>query len=140
MLRMSAGIGRCFPLHRGAASKALLAAGPADASTWRRAATRLTPAERAQLEAEIGVLRQRGYADSTGETVPGAASVAAPIRMPGGAIAGAVSVAGPAARFSPEVKTRHAAALMEATNRIARDLLAAQTLDVSASAPAPGGA
>ena len=138
MLRMSAGIGRCFPLHRGAASKALLASGPSDAPTWRRAIARLTPAETAQLEVEINLMRQRGYAESVGETVPGAASVAAPIRGPGGDVVAAISVAGPAARFAAEVSSRHAAALIEATSRIARDLLAAQAVEVGASGPGPG--
>lgn len=140
MLRMSAGIGRCFPLHRGAASKALLAGGPSDAATWRRAVARLKSGELAQLEAEIGLLRRRGYAESAGETVAGAASVAAPIRGPGGEVVAAISVAGPAARFGAEASGRHAAALIEATSRIARDLLAAQVVEVGASAPGPGGA
>ncbi len=138
MLRMSAGVGRCFPLHRGAASKALLAAGAADSATWRRAVARRTPTEVAQLEAELDRLRQRGYTESAGETVPGAASVAAPIRGPGGEVVAAVSVAGPAARFGAEEVGRHAAALIEATGRIARDLLAAQAVEVGVTAPGPG--
>lgn len=138
MLRMSAGIGRCFPLHRGAASKALLAAEPAESATWRRAVARLTPAEVAALETELAQVRAHGYAESAGETVHGAASVAAPVRMPGGEVVAALSVAGPAARFGDEAVRRHAAMLLEATGRIARDLLAAHT--TGASAGTSGGA
>ncbi|HKS71262.1 MAG TPA: IclR family transcriptional regulator C-terminal domain-containing protein, partial [Ktedonobacterales bacterium] len=67
-----------------------------------------------------------GYAESAGETVHGAASVAAPVRMPGGDVVAALSVAGPAARFGDDAVRRHAAMLIEATGRIARDLHAAQ--------------
>ena len=137
MLRMSAGIGRCFPLHRGAASKALLAAGPADAATWRRAIAQLDEEGQARLEAEIEVLRRRGYAESAGETVPGAASVAAPIHGPvhgpDGAVAAALSVAGPAARFGEDAAQRHAARLIEAIGRVERDLHAAQMTGVAAA-------
>ena len=133
MLRMSAGIGRCFPLHRGAASKALLAAGLADAATWRRAIAQLDEEGQARLEAEIEVLRRRGYAESAGETVPGAASVAAPIHGPDGAVAAALSVAGPAARFGEDAARRHAARLIEAIGRVERDLHAAQMTGVAAA-------
>jgi IclR family transcriptional regulator, acetate operon repressor len=126
MLRMSAGIGRCFPLHRGAASKALLAAGPADSATWQRAVAQLSTDERARLEAELAGLRRRGYAGSAGETVPGAASVAAPIHGPNGEVVAALSVAGPAARFREDAVRRHAARLTEAIGRIERDLQRAQ--------------
>lgn len=140
MLRMSAGIGRCFPLHRGAASKALLAAEPAESATWRRAVARLSPAELAALESDLAQVRQRGYAESAGETVHGAASVAAPVRMPGGEVVAALSVAGPAARFGDEAVRRQAAMLLEAAGRIARDLHAAHVTDVmGAAAGASGG-
>ena len=139
MLRMSAGIGRCFPLHRGAASKALLADGLEGVPTWRRAVARLAPAEVALLEAEIARLRQRGYAESAGETVHGAASVAAPIYGPGGQAVAALSVAGPAARFGPDMVGRHAAALIEAAGRIGRDLHVARALEAGAGASATSG-
>lgn len=139
MLRMSAGIGRCFPLHRGAASKALLAAGAAEGPTWRRAVARLTPAELAALEADLARMHRLGYAVSLGETVHGAASVAAPIRAPGGEVAAALSVAGPAARFGDDVIPRYAAALIEAVDRIARDLRVAHA-PTAASGAATGGA
>ena len=138
MLRMSAGVGRCFPLHLGAASKALLAAEPAESATWRRAVARLTPAELTALEAELAHVRARGYAESAGETVHGAASVAASIRMPGGELVAALSVAGPAARFGDEAVWRHAAMLLDATGRIARDLHAAHVTGAIAGVTSDG--
>lgn len=125
MLRMSAGIGRCFPLDRGAAGKALLLDGPADADQWRRAANGLSVARQVELTAELELARARGYTQSNGETVPGAASLAAPIRDADGRIVAAVNVGAPASRVTPEVTTQDAAALLEAAARIERDLRAA---------------
>jgi DNA-binding IclR family transcriptional regulator len=125
MLRMSAGIGRCFPLDRGAASKALLLDGPGDADQWRRATHTLSAARRAELSAELEQARARGYTQSQGETVPGAASLAAPIRGADGRIVAALNVGAPASRFTPEVAVRSAAALLAAAASIERDLLAA---------------
>ena len=135
MLRMSAGVGRCFPLDRGSASKALLVDGPAGGTLWRRA-TATMPADRlARLEDDIRVLRERGFAHSSGETVPGSASVAAPVRGPDGDVLAALSVAGPASRFTDEAILRYVAALLEAVARVERDLAAAHV--PAAPQPAP---
>jgi len=122
MLRMSAGVGRCFPLDRGAASKALLMDGPADAELWRRATLALSAARRAELAAELEVARARGYTQSSGETVPGAASLAAPVRGGDGRVVAALNVGAPASRLTPEAAARAAAALLEAAGRAGRDL------------------
>lgn len=122
MLRMSASVGRCFPLDRGSASKALLLDGPADADVWRRATAALGPQRRAELAEAIEAARGRGYTQTSGETVPGAASLAAPIRGPDGHVLAALSVGAPASRFTPEAIARHAAALLDAARHIARDL------------------
>jgi IclR family acetate operon transcriptional repressor len=125
MLRMSAGLGRTFPLGRGAAGKALLLYEPEDGPLWRRV-TGLMSGERVEwLRAELAAVRERGYARSAGETEPGSASIALPIRSPDGSIAAALSVAGPASRLTDEIASRHARALAEAVARIERDLNAA---------------
>ncbi len=75
--------GRGFPLHRGAPCKLLLASLPASV----RAAVldrieRADPAERAlrrAREAELALIRRRGYAESLGEVDPGMWAVAAPV-------------------------------------------------------------
>jgi DNA-binding IclR family transcriptional regulator len=125
MLRMSAGIGRCFPLDRGAAGKALLISGPEQNDLWRRATASLSAEQCEQLKQEIAAMRSRGYAQSAGETVAGSASIAAPIRGPDGGVIAALSVAGPASRFIGEAVARNAAVLLEAVARITRDLDAA---------------
>jgi len=125
ILRMSAGIGRCFALPRGAAGRALLLDGPAGGDLWRRVTAALSSAERAGLLAELCEARERGYVLTMGETVDGAASLAAPIRSPDGSVIAALSVGGPASRFTPDAVTQYSAVLLEAVARIARDLAAA---------------
>jgi DNA-binding IclR family transcriptional regulator len=128
MLRMAAGVGRCFPLASGAASKALLADGPANGDLWRRAVASLSDDHCARLMREVDELHRRGFASSTGETVAGSASIAAPIRGADGAIVAALSVAGPASRFDTPASARHGAILLEGITRITRDLVAVSML------------
>lgn len=138
MLRMSAGLGRTFPLDRGAASKALLLHEPEDGPLWRRV-TALMPAERLEwLRRELAGVRERGYARSSGETEPGSASIAIPIRTPDSGTVAALSVAGPASRMTDEAVARHAVALREAVSRIQRDFSAAY-VPGAPPAPAPRG-
>ena len=89
-VRQTVRVGEEAPLHRGASGKAILAFLPEDA--WP-AFTR-TPA----LLTELQRIRKRGYATSTSERIPGAASVAAPIFDDRGQVIGSISAAGVAAR------------------------------------------
>jgi DNA-binding IclR family transcriptional regulator len=125
IIRMSAGIGRCFALPRGAAGRALLLDGPTSDDLWRRVVGLLSSAEQATLIAELGAARERGYVLTLGETVEGAASIAAPIRGPSGSILAALSVGGPASRFTSDAVTRHAAMLLATVAKIERDMAAA---------------
>jgi DNA-binding IclR family transcriptional regulator len=128
ILRMSADIGRCFALPRGAAGRALLFDGPAGGSDpWLRVTSKLSPVESAGLLTELRAARERGYVLTMGETVEGAASLAVPIRGLDGSIIAALSVGGPASRFIPEAVTRCTAVLLEAVARIERDLAVAFT-------------
>jgi DNA-binding IclR family transcriptional regulator len=136
MLRMSAGIGRCFPLPRGAAGRALLLDAPAAGDLWRRLAATLSSAESAALLEELRAARERGYVVTMGETVAGAASVAAPIRGADGGIIAALSVGGPASRFGPDAVPRYAAALLDAVARIERDLAVALAPATAPAEPA----
>lgn len=124
VLRMAAGVGRTFPLNCGSASKALLAEGPANGDLWQRATAQLSAEHTSHLIEEIEQLGQTGYTTSTGETVQGSASIAAPIRGEHSGIMAALSVAGPASRFDAETIARYGAALLEAVARISRDLAA----------------
>jgi DNA-binding IclR family transcriptional regulator len=91
--RVTAGLGRHYPLTRGAAGKALLLA--ADALTVRNL---LRARDANGVLAELGTIRERGFAITTGETIEDAVSVAAPILGIRRGLA-AISVTGPAGRF-----------------------------------------
>jgi IclR family transcriptional regulator, acetate operon repressor len=105
-IKMVVPIGRLFPLHAGASSKAFLAFLPEDererffAEHARLPAlTERTVVDRRALRAECGEIRASGYATSHGERQLGAASVAAPILDRKGEPIAVISVCGPAQRF-----------------------------------------
>jgi DNA-binding IclR family transcriptional regulator len=68
--------------------------------------TRYTITDRATLESELEAIRRRGWAENIQESELGAHSVAAPIHDATGRVVAAISVAGPAARFTPETMRR----------------------------------
>ncbi|NUU24370.1 MAG: IclR family transcriptional regulator [Streptomycetaceae bacterium] len=104
-LRIEVPIGTPYPLHAGASSKALLAfladdeidaylgQGRLDALTER------TVTNPAALRKELGQIRKRGYATSSGERQDGAAALAAPVLDHDGCVIAVISVSGPQTRF-----------------------------------------
>ena len=125
-IKMVVPIGRQFPLHAGASSKAFLAFLPAaeqdrffGENPRLPAVTDRTPVKKRALRAELEQIRADGFAASRGERQPGAASVAAPIFDADGLPAAVVSVCGPIERF--EGRSEDAAAvLLEETARLSR--------------------
>jgi DNA-binding IclR family transcriptional regulator len=105
-IKMVVAIGRPFPLHAGASSKAFLAFLP-EAEQDRFFAehgvleklTEATIVDEATLRAELSEIRERGYAESRGERQRGAGSVAAPVFDRSGLPAAVISVCGPVVRF-----------------------------------------
>ena len=105
-IKMVVPIGRPFPLHAGASSKAFLAF-MTDADQERffadhprlAAVTDSTIVDASALRLELSAIRERGYARSSGERQPGAGSVAAPILGADGSPAAVISVCGPVGRF-----------------------------------------
>ncbi|HEX3689744.1 MAG TPA: IclR family transcriptional regulator [Solirubrobacteraceae bacterium] len=105
-IKMVVPIGRLFPLHAGASSKAFLAFLP-EAERDRFFAehpllprlTERTVVDPAALREELAEIRDHGYATSLGERQHGAASVAAPITDASGAPTAVISVCGPVDRF-----------------------------------------
>lgn len=71
--------------------------------------TRHTITDRLKLEDELEAIRRRGWADNIEESELGVHSVAAPIREAIGRVVAAISVAGPAARFTPDAMRQVAA-------------------------------
>jgi DNA-binding IclR family transcriptional regulator len=104
---MSVTIGRPFPLHAGASSKAFLAFLPQDeidhylAQSLPRVA-KSTITDRRALTKELRAIAARGWASSNEERQTGASSVAAPVLDHTGRPAAVLSVCGPTDRFRSE--------------------------------------
>jgi IclR family transcriptional regulator, acetate operon repressor len=127
-IKMVVPIGRLFPLHAGASSKAFLAFLPEDERERFFAENRRLPAltdrtvvNPRALRAELEQIRADGFAASRGERQPGAASVAAPVLDSQGHPAAVISVCGPLERF-------------EARRDEATELLLAETARLSRQA------
>jgi IclR family acetate operon transcriptional repressor len=113
-MRMANGVGNLYPLHSGAAGKAILARlPPADADAILR-----EHPDAARLRRELARIRRQGYALSMGETVPSAAAIAATIRGPEGRVVGAVSLAGPIERWTRDKMVAAAPLLVSETDAI----------------------
>jgi len=70
------------------------------------------------LERQLADIRAQGYAVSYGETTPGTAAVAVPLRDYRGRITASLSAAGPASRFTDETVPRILATLQEGAAEI----------------------
>jgi IclR family transcriptional regulator, KDG regulon repressor len=110
-IRMASGVGRSYPLFAGAAGKAILAWLPVETVNRLIAEAvderKLSAVAAKKLSGELAGIRQSGIAVSRGETVPGAAAVAASIFNSSGVIIAAINITGPADRFS-EARVRQA--------------------------------
>jgi DNA-binding IclR family transcriptional regulator len=103
-VKMVVQLGRNFPLHAGASSKAFLAfLRPDERDEYLSGKLdKLTPSTITSVRAlrrELAEIRRRGYASSVAERMEGAASVAAPVLGHDGCPVAVVSVSGPAERF-----------------------------------------
>jgi DNA-binding IclR family transcriptional regulator len=100
-LHIASGVGNAYPLIAGASGKAILAHLPtADVDEIIRASSPLTTAQRAKLENELCTARERGFALSAAETVPGASGIAAPIIDRDGHAVAAINLTGPIDRLT----------------------------------------
>ena len=117
-IRMASGVGNSYSLVRGASGKVMLAFMP------KRERDRLvqTSTEPAELARELAVIAERGYAESQGEVVAGAAAVAAPIFDACGAVVAAINVTGPAGRFTAGRMAAAVPVLLEVTDNVTRQL------------------
>jgi IclR family transcriptional regulator, acetate operon repressor len=96
-------VGLSVPLHCSALGKVLLAFGAAELPAGRlERRTGATITSRSSLRAQLGDVRDRGYAATVGELEPGLVAVAAPVQASSGATIAAISVSGPDSRLTPE--------------------------------------
>lgn len=124
-VRASARVGWRAPAWRIASGKSLLAYQTDDALDTLVARSILTAEELATLKAELAEVRQRGYAMSFNGSRPGVNSVSAPIWGPERLPVAALSVSGPAERFTPDRMLNMATSVMNAATRVSESLGAA---------------
>jgi DNA-binding IclR family transcriptional regulator len=111
-LRVAVRTGALIPAHAIAMGKALLAWSPPERlkelfpkEPLPRVTDRTLPTKR-ELLADLEAVRNRGYAQSKGESEDGVASIAVPIFNEAGELRATMSIAAPALRVTPErIKT-----------------------------------
>lgn len=114
-LRDTVPVGAVLTMAAGSAAQVLAA--------WPGADER--PVARAAFSAPtLAAVRRRGWAESVGEREPGVASVSAPVRDGGRAVA-AVSLSGPIERLGKSPGRRHARAVTRAGQRLSELIAAA---------------
>lgn len=120
-LRVVERVNALMPAHSTSVGKALLA--ELDESELDKlfvnddafvSMTSATIRSREALNADLEVVRDRGYATSDGESEVGVASVAIAIRTPDGGVIGALNVAAPSTRMSAQRRREIGKALIEA--------------------------
>jgi IclR family acetate operon transcriptional repressor len=138
-IKMTVEVGRPFPLHAGASSKAVLAAaGPElQAQVLEGALAVLTPltiVSRDRLRRELDTISETGVAVSHGERQVGAGSVAAAVIGIDDQVIGAISLCGPLARFGGDEVERYRPLVRAAAAEISAALRTFRSADGEAGA------
>lgn len=122
-LRYTIEVGRLIPLHAFAAGKAILATFDEEelasyfASVERTAFTSSTLTSEAELRKELALIARAGIARTIEEYTPGIIGIGRAVRA-GGIVLGAISVAIPLARTSPQLEDRAAGLLAQAADSL----------------------
>lgn len=99
-VRVVSGVGQTYALSAAAASKAILAFMAED--ELNKIAESVPQLLEAEFQEVLTQIRERGYATSAGETIPGARAVAAPVLDADGHAIASVNVTGPSHRLTEE--------------------------------------
>ncbi|MGZ4031551.1 MAG: IclR family transcriptional regulator [Tumebacillaceae bacterium] len=121
-VRRVANIGKRLPLYVGASGKVLLAFSNVQLEAILNDPSFPAELNKTEFLAALQQTRDQGYAVSIEEREPGAAAVAAPIFSRGGEIVAALSVSGPADRFTPESVERMADAVRKSASVVSKML------------------
>lgn len=124
-LRTLVQVGAALPITAGSAGKVFMAwASDADRDRLIRMARKLTPETPTgnRLREELREIRNRGWAESSGEREPGVASVSAPVLGRLDLLDAVVSVSGPAIRIGRFRARRYAPAVLQVATEIRRSL------------------
>ena len=126
-IKMTVELGRPYPLHAGASSRAILAFLPEETieRIMARGLDRLTSEtirSPRELRRRLAETRVCGYAISKGERQSAAGSVAAPVFGIDGAVVGSISVCGPVDRFDDAAVNRYLPIVQSGAAEISRTL------------------
>ena len=126
-LRWQLGIGSRVPAHAAGLGKAILAQLAAEAvrkllPRRLKAYTDRTITDRNALLDELAIVRRRGFAIDNEEFMEGVRCVAAPVFDEAGRVVGAVSLAGPAFRLTPEAAAHQARPVVAAARSVSLSL------------------
>jgi len=136
-IRVTLAIGGRYPLHAGASNKILLAYLPPDTINELVAKglehiTPITITDPIQLQENLAMIRQQGWAYSVGELTPGVAAIAVPLWDSNGTVVAAVSIAGLASRFGEDRLPMLINKTRQAANDISGQFLAWHTTSATA--------
>ncbi len=96
--------GERLPLLKGATGKVLLAYRTAkERESIIRRSPRAEPIDRKKLEKELNLIRDRGYAMTRSERIPGVTAIAVPLRDMKEEVHYALALTGPSVRMDPRV-------------------------------------
>lgn len=110
-LRDSIPVGTTMTMTAGSAAKVLLAWAEPDRLRRGLASARFTAAD-------LERVRQKGFAESSGEREVGVSSVSAPVWGAAGTVIAAVSISGPAERLTSSPGALHAGAVVDAARQL----------------------
>ncbi len=128
VVRFSFEPGQRMPLNAGAAAKAIMAFLPASTAArllskadWRPM-TESTITNPVAFDAELALVREQGWAESTGEVEQDIYAMAVPVFFPWREVAGSLCLCGPTFRMDGAARQRCLAALREGAAGINRHL------------------
>lgn len=137
-VRAYVGVGDRAPAYCTATGKAILAALPEEVvdrvCTHLKRFTANTVTNPRKLKADLEQIREQGYAITCGEWRPGVLGIATSIRSPSGGVVGGIGIAGPEERMRQADSARLIAGVLEAAERISRELGFTEPAAESASA------
>lgn len=122
-LRAALRVGTSLPAHATAAGKSALAQLSIEQfralypSSKLPAVTKRTTRRRTELEAELELVRERGYATNMGESEDGICAVASALWTPIGVSPATISIAAPETRMNAEKLTRTGKALADTVRK-----------------------
>jgi DNA-binding IclR family transcriptional regulator len=123
-VKMVVELGSRFPLHSGASSRSILAFMPRPYidEAVRQLETARPDFDADAYVAELGRVREKGFAVSLNERRTGAAAIAAPLFDVSGSVMGSISSSGPVTRYGLKGHEDHARLVVEAARAITAGL------------------